>query len=144
MYARSDSPVHDGGLDPPIPPRLPHPGNLPNETDSQDGKTPADDEGIASLARLAQRGTFAEINWTDEKDKDGAVRTCSLYMYMCSKTFLPVTALSAGPTEVPGWRLGPCGTLRHPAAVAVGGTVVLMTPLSILLQIPIKARKGVS
>ena len=55
-------------------------GNLPNETDGSDGKAPSDDEGIASLAKLAARGTVAEINWTDEKDKNGAVLALAAFL----------------------------------------------------------------
>ena len=56
------------------------PGNLPNETDTEDGKTPADDEGIASLAKLARRGTVAEINFTEQKDKNDAVLALAAFL----------------------------------------------------------------
>ena len=55
-------------------------GTLPNETDTQNGKTPDDDEGIASLPKLAEKGTLAEINWTDEKDKDSAVLALAAFL----------------------------------------------------------------
>eukprot|EP01048_Picozoa_sp_COSAG05_P022963 COSAG05_NODE_4787_length_1373_cov_1.248038_1_plen_357_part_01 len=56
-------------------------GNLPNETDAENGKTPNDDEGIASLAKLSKNlSGVAEINWTDEKDKNHAILALAAFL----------------------------------------------------------------
>lgn len=53
---------------------------LPNATDGTNGKEPGDDESISSLAKIAHRGTLAEINWTDERDQDNSILALAAYL----------------------------------------------------------------
>eukprot|EP00041_Stephanoeca_diplocostata_P017373 m.348676 g.348676 ORF g.348676 m.348676 type:complete len:150 (-) comp20680_c0_seq2:448-897(-) len=52
---------------------------LPNHT--VDGN----DESIQSLKQMGARGTLAEINWTDNKDVDGAVLGLAAYLIGASQ-----------------------------------------------------------
>ncbi len=106
-------------------------GNLPNETDGSNGKTPEDDEGIATLAKLAAKHTFAEINWTDEKDKNQAVLALAAFL------------TGAGDNQsfgVIGWHWNcaeiPAETLaslyKKPLGKPLGPATVKLTPRAVL------------
>lgn len=113
-------------------------GNLPNETDSENGKAPDDDEGIASLGRLARRGTLAEINWTDEKDRNQGVLALAAFLcgaggenqyfgvvgwhWNCAE--IPVGTLAPLYQKPLGAPLGPATVTISPSAVAAGASTV--------------------
>ena len=106
-------------------------GNLPNETDGSNGKTPDDDEGIATLAKLATKHTFAEINWTDERDKNEAVLALAAFLSGAGDNqYFGVIGWHWDCAEIPAETLAPLYT--KPLGAPLGPAAVTVTPAAVL------------
>jgi hypothetical protein len=109
------------------------------QTDSSNGKTPNDDEGIASLAKLAKVGTLAEINWTDERDENNAVLALAAFLSGAGDNqFFGVIGWHWNCEEIPVDTLAPlCVLLKRIISspsfdIDVGVTTALCRTLSLL------------
>ena len=102
-------------------------GQLPNQTDGQNGKGPFDDESIASLAKLDGE-MVGQINWTDEKDKNTAIQALAGFLIGAQRNqYFGVIGWHWNCAEIPAATLAPL--YKKPLGAPLARAALVQTPI---------------